>query len=279
VIVFPNCKINLGLHILQKRSDGYHNIETVFYPIPLTDILEITEYKGFEKTPTIPFTRSGFVIDGDVSNNLCIKAYKLLKRDFPKLPHVQIHLHKSVPTGAGLGAGSSDATFTLKLLNEKFSLGISDKELKGYALELGSDCPFFIINKPCFAKGRGEILEPIDIDLSGYKIVVANPGIHINTGRAFLNIEASTPVRSLKEILTDPIERWKDYLQNDFEQWVFKQHSAVVELKDQLYAAGAVYASMSGSGSTVFGIFKKEKVLQLSFPDNYFVKELNSQLQ
>lgn len=275
MIVFPNCKINLGLHILQKRSDGYHNIETVFYPIPLTDILEITEYKSSQKTPSIPFSRSGFVIDGDISNNLCIKAYKLLKRDFPKLPHVQMHLHKSVPTGAGLGAGSSDATFTLKLLNEKFSLGISEKELKGYALELGSDCPFFVINKPCFAKGRGEELEPIDLDLSAYKIVVVNPGIHINTGRAFLNIASSTPSRSLKEILTEPIERWKDHLQNDFEHWVFKQHSAVVELKDQLYSAGAIYASMSGSGSTVFGIFRKETVLQLSFPGNYFAKELN----
>jgi 4-diphosphocytidyl-2-C-methyl-D-erythritol kinase len=275
VIVFPNCKINLGLHILHKRSDGYHDIETVFYPIPLTDILEITEYKSLQKTPSIPITRSGYVIDGDVSNNLCVKAYKLLKRDFPNLPHVQIHLHKSVPTGAGLGAGSADATFTLKLLNEKFSLGISDKEIKGYALELGSDCPFFVINKPCIATGRGEILQPIDIDLSAYKIIVVNPGIHINTGRAFLNVRTSVPARSIKEILTAPIERWKDELFNDFESWVFKQHPPVVELKDDLYAAGALYASMSGSGSTVYGIFKKETELHLSFPDNYFFKELN----
>lgn len=276
MIVFPNCKINLGLRILEKRNDGYHNIETVFYPIALSDILEVTEYIDSHKTATIPFTRSGFFIDGDLGNNLCIKAYKLLKRDFPKLPYVQMHLHKSVPTGAGLGAGSSDAAFTLKLLNEKFSLGLSDKELMAYALELGSDCPFFILNKPCYATGRGEILEPIELDLSAYKFVLVNPGIHINTGRAFLKVSSSKPDKRIPQILEMPVERWKDHLLNDFEKIAFQEFSEIVDIKDQLYVAGALYASMSGSGSTLYGIFKKETEISLSFPSHYFVKELDS---
>ncbi len=275
MIVFPNCKINLGLRILEKRSDGYHNLETVFYPIRLTDILEINTYKDAARTSSIPFSRSGFVIDGDISNNLCIKAYKLLKRDFPSLPHVQMHLHKSVPTGAGLGAGSADAAFTLKLLNSKYALGLSDTDLMEYALELGSDCPFFIVNKPCYATGRGEILEPIDLDLSDYLIVVVNPGIHINTGRAFLDVRSGRPDQTIKEILKSPITRWKDNLMNDFEKSVFRQHPEIVEIKDQLYIAGAMYASMSGSGSTLFGIFRKDARPELNFPSSYFVKELN----
>jgi 4-diphosphocytidyl-2-C-methyl-D-erythritol kinase len=274
VIVFPNCKINLGLHILEKRLDGYHNLETVFYPLALTDILEIIEYKAATKTTSIPFGRSGFIIDGDISNNLCIKAYKLLKRDFQKLPHVQMHLHKSVPTGAGLGAGSADAAFTLKLLNEKFSLGLTENDLMSYALELGSDCPFFIINKPCYATGRGEILESIELDLSNYKIVLVNPGIPINTGRAFMNVVSGKPEQKIPDILKLPVERWKDHLLNDFEKTVFREYSEIVDIKDQLYVAGAIYASMSGTGSTLFGIFPKEKSLQLKFPPNYFVREL-----
>ena len=278
MIVFPNCKINLGLRILEKRSDGYHNIETVFYPIALTDVLEVTEYNDSKKSTSIPLSRSGFLIEGDNGNNLCIKAYKLLKRDFPQLPHVQMHLHKSVPTGAGLGAGSADAAFTLKLLNDKFSLGLTDHDLMSYALELGSDCPFFILNMPCYATGRGELLEPIQLDLSNYKIVIANPGIHINTGRAFMNVRSSSPSKTIKDILEKPIERWKDELMNDFEKSVFSEHTDIVEIKDQLYAAGALYASMSGSGSTVFGIFRNDKPLHLSFPSHYFTKELCGKL-
>ncbi len=274
MIVFPNCKINLGLRILQKRSDGYHDLETAFYPIGLSDILEIIEYKEVVRTASIPFSRSGFMIDGDTSNNLCIKAYKLLKRDFPKLPLIQMHLHKSVPTGAGLGAGSSDAAFTLRLLNDKFALGISEKKLMEYALELGSDCPFFILNRPCYATSRGEILEPIDLDLSAYNLIIVNPGIHINTGRAFLDVGTSSPETTIKEILKLPIERWKDQLLNDFENKVFKDQPDIVDVKDKLYAAGALFASMSGSGSTVYGIFDKDKTPQLKFPENYFVKTL-----
>ncbi len=207
MIVFPNCKINLGLRVLRKRSDGYHDLETIFYPIPLTDVLEITEYKDNVRSQTIPISVTGISLEGDSSNNLCIKAYKLLKRDFPSLPHVQMHLHKIIPAGAGLGGGSSDGAFALRLLNRKFHLGLKEKELLEYAEQLGSDCPFFIINKPCYATGRGEALEPVSLDLSAYKMVIVNPGIHINTGRAFLSIKPDIPDRPIKEIILAPIER------------------------------------------------------------------------
>ncbi len=276
MIVFPNCKINLGLNILHKRSDGYHNIETIFYPIPFTDVLEINEYKEPERSSFIPFTISGLAIQGDSSTNLCMKAYKMLKVDFPKIPHIQMHLHKAIPAGAGLGGGSADAAFALKLLNTIFGLGLSQKQLLEYAGELGSDCPFFIINTPCFAEGRGEYLQEVNIDLSAYKFVIVNPGIHIDTGRAFLNISPHIPEMRLPEIITSPVEKWKDLLVNDFEKLIFKQHREIVDIKDSLYVAGATYASMSGSGSTVYGIFPKEKKIELSFPPHYFVKELHS---
>lgn len=274
MIVFPNSKINLGLRILRKRNDGYHDLETVFYPIPLTDVLEITRHNAYHKTYSIPFSKSGLVLDGDPSDNLCIKAYKMLKKDFPRISHVQMHLHKAVPTGAGLGGGSADAAFTLTLLNKEFNLGLSSETLIKYGLKLGSDCPFFIINKPCFATGRGENLNPIELDLSGYKIVVVNPGIHINTGRAFLHIKPAETNISIREIIQRPIERWKDELVNDFEKWVFSQYREIVDIKDKLYVAGAVFASMSGSGSTVYGIFPKDVSPGISFPENYFVREL-----
>ncbi|HEX2628193.1 MAG TPA: 4-(cytidine 5'-diphospho)-2-C-methyl-D-erythritol kinase [Chitinophagaceae bacterium] len=274
MIIFPNSKINLGLRILRKRNDGYHDLETVFYPIPLTDTLEITRYNVYMKNFSIPFTKSGFVIDGDPSDNLCIKAYKMLRKDFPQVSNIQMHLHKAVPAGAGLGGGSADAAFTLILLNKEFKLGLSTDQLTQYALKLGSDCPFFIINKPCYATGRGEMLQPLELDLSAYKIVVVNPGIHINTGRAFLHIKPGVPEKSIKEIISRPIERWKDELFNDFEKWVFAEYREIVDIKDQLYVMGAVFASMSGSGSTVYGIFPKDLYLKLPFPEHYFTKEL-----
>jgi 4-diphosphocytidyl-2-C-methyl-D-erythritol kinase len=183
-------------------------------------------------------------------------------------------LHKIIPSGAGLGGGSSDASFTLKLLNELFQLSLSREQLIKYASELGSDCPFFIINKPCYAQGRGEILEEISIDLSAYKFLIVNPGIHIDTGRAFLNMKPSIPEQTLPEIIQNPIDRWKDVLGNDFEAVIFPQHREIVEIKDQLYFHGAIYASMSGSGSTVFGIFPKDQAVSINFPAHYFVKEM-----
>ena len=174
MIVFPNSKINLGLRILRQRSDGHHDLETIFYPVALTDILEITTYREYERTSAIPFTTSGLPIETEIINNLCTKAYKLLKKEFPELPHVQMHLHKVIPSGAGLGGGSADSAFTLKLLNEKFDLGLSELQLMNYAIQLGSDCAFFIIDKPCYATGRGELLERIDLDLSPFKFIVVN---------------------------------------------------------------------------------------------------------
>ena len=276
MIVFPNCKINLGLNILRKRSDGYHDLETIFYPLPFTDVLEIIECKQLERGAPIPFTASGLTIHGDPASNICVKAYRLLKKKFPALPFVQMHLHKIIPSGAGLGGGSADGAFALQLLNNKFGLTLSLQQLISYAAELGSDCPFFIINKPCFASGTGELLEEIVLDLSAYKLVIVNPGIHIDTGRAFLEMIPALPKTSVTEIIRRPVERWKDELTNDFEKPIFQKYREIADIKDELYRNGAVYASMSGSGSTVYGLFPKEQSLQLSFPASYFIKELIS---
>jgi len=267
MVFFPNSKINLGLNIVNKRNDGYHDIETVFFPIPLKDALEIIE----KEEPG--FSTSGFPIEGEQGNNLCLKAYELLKKDFPGLPAVQIHLHKAIPIGAGLGGGSADGAITLKLFNKKFGLTLSEKQLMEYSLQLGSDCPFFILNTPCFAVGRGERLEPIEIELSSYKIFIVHPGIYISTAWAFSTIKPSVPAKSIKEIFTQPIETWKEELKNDFEKPVFTQYPEIKKIKDQLYSAGAVYASMSGSGSAVYGIFEKDTTVSIPFPRNYFVKE------
>jgi len=275
MVVFPNCKINLGLHVLEKRSDGYHNLETILYPIQLRDALELIQ----KESQSVDFSMSGSPVDGMPDDNLCIKAYRLLKKDFRELPSVQMHLHKAIPMGAGLGGGSADGAFILKLLNKKFSFGLSEKQLTDYALQLGSDCPFFIINKPCYASGRGEILETINLDLSAYKFWIVHPDIHISTAWAFENIKPLFPAKSIKEIIQQSIESWKEKLINDFEEPVFRQYPQIKMIKDQLYNAGAVYASMSGSGSAVYGIFRKEKYIKLSFPSNYFIKELYSQLQ
>jgi 4-diphosphocytidyl-2-C-methyl-D-erythritol kinase len=274
VIVFPNCKINLGLNILRKRNDGYHDLETIFYPIPLYDVLEIISVPG--EDPSLSFTTSGSTIEGNSDTNICVKAYQLIKRNHPALPPAKIHLHKAIPTGAGLGGGSADAAFTLKILNEKFGIQLTTDQLIGYALQLGSDCPFFIINKPAFAEGRGEIMEPIAVDLSAYKFMIVNPGIHINTAKAFSGINPALPAKSLKEIIQQPIATWKNELVNDFERSVFIQYPEIKAIKNKLYENGAVYASMSGSGSTVYGIFKKDAITNLQFPFHYFLKELDS---
>lgn len=271
MLSFPNCKINLGLHILGKRDDGFHNLETVFYPVPFKDALEL-----IPSTNTgIEFTATGLAVDGNAADNLCVKAYHLLKKDFPEIPTIKIHLHKAIPLGAGLGGGSADAAFMLKLLNEKFKLNLSTDQLINYALQLGSDCPFFIINKPCLATGRGEMLEEIAVDLSAYKIVLINPGIHINTGWAFSNITPAQPARSIKEIIHQPVNTWKDELKNDFESAVFTAHPAIKEIKEALYTQGAVYAAMSGSGSTVFGIFEPNTGPVTLKDSNYFIKIIN----
>jgi len=273
VIVFPNCKINLGLRILRKRNDGYHDLETLLYPLPLFDVLEII--RSPENSSTLSFSSSGSLVDENNDNNLCVKAYHLIKKNHTKLPASRIHLHKAIPIGAGLGGGSADAAFTLKLLNEKFGLQLTPGQLIHYALQLGSDCPFFIINKPAFAEGRGEILEPVSLDLSTYKFIIVNPGIHINTANAFSAINLALPTKSLKEIVQQPINSWKNELVNDFEKTVFHQYPEIGLIKNKLYDKGAVYASMSGSGSTVYGIFKKDAVADHHFPPHYLLRELN----
>ena len=276
MIVFPNCKINLGLRITGKRADGYHNIETIFYPVPLNDALEIIPSEDTELSDSAVFTQTGTLVDGDEKDNLCIKAYHLLKKDFPQLPSVNIHLHKAIPMGAGLGGGSADAAFTLQLLNDQFSLQLSTAQLLSYALLLGSDCPFFILNKPCFAFGRGEIMEPITVALAGYHLLLVNPGIHVNTGWAFsqLNLSNNKATPSLQSIIATPLASWKDELINDFEQPVFQQYPAIASIKDQLYQQGALYAAMSGSGSTVYGLFDKKSNIVFHFPENYLVRQI-----
>ena len=273
MISFPNCKINLGLNIIRKRADGYHDLETVFYPIPINDAIEIIAAEKSIAKDEIRFSSSGLTIDGDTENNLCIKAYKLLKKDFPELPCIKMHLHKAIPMGAGLGGGSADAAFVLMLLNNKFSLNLSTYQLINYAQQLGSDCPFFIINKPCFATGRGEVLEEINPDLSKYKLVIVNPGIHINTSWAFAQIQPAASTRPIKEIVLRSVEQWKDELKNDFEESVLQHYPELKDLKNTLYQSGALYTSMSGSGSSFYGIFKIESMVETKrFPSNYLVR-------
>ena len=273
MIVFPNCKINLGLNIPRKREDGFHDIETVFYPVQFTDALEVIT--NTQSDSPVEFTQTGLKVDSNTDDNLCIKVYRLLKKDFPQLPAVKIHLHKVIPMGAGLGGGSADAAFMLKLLNTKFNLNLSTPQLIQYSLQLGSDCPFFIMNKPCYATGRGEVLEELIINLSAYKIVLINPGIHINTGWAFSQITPTPSKRSVKEIIQQPIETWKAELVNDFETPVFSAHPEIKEIKEVLYEQGTVYAAMSGSGSTVFGIFNSPIPVSLFSDRNYLVKTIN----
>ena len=249
MIVYPNAKINLGLNVLSKREDGYHDISSVFYPVKeCVDILEIIKSERFE------FTRSGIEIsDGE---NLCEKAWKLLDTDFG-IGNVKIHLHKQIPIGAGLGGGSADASFTLKYLTELFDLNLNNKELEKYALRLGADCPFFIDNTPKLVEGIGEKMTSIDLDLSNYEIRLVNPDIHISTKEAYSGIVPKTPVLSVEKIIELPIIEWKGKLKNDFEESIFEKHLQLEGIKDELYKQGSIYSSMSGSGSIVFGIFEK----------------------
>jgi 4-diphosphocytidyl-2-C-methyl-D-erythritol kinase len=251
MIQFPNCKINLGLSILAKRADGYHELETVFYPISVSDALEILP------SDKLTLTQTGITVPGDPSQNLCLKAYHILKQDFPQLPAVQIHLHKNIPMGAGLGGGSSDGTSALLILNQQFSLGLNDGQLMHYASILGSDCPFFVYNKACHATGRGEVLTPIALDLSNYQFLLVHPGKHISTAWAFQQLNPHTKSESIQSIIQKPMTEWKDLLINDFEAPVFKAEPTLSNIKAQLYQLGAIYASMSGSGSSLFGIFPK----------------------
>jgi 4-diphosphocytidyl-2-C-methyl-D-erythritol kinase len=275
MILFPNAKINLGLNITRKREDGYHDLETVFYPLQIRDAIEVIEVNNAgNETEPFRFSHSGNEIQGTSENNLCYKAWHLLKRDFPGIPPIAFHLHKAIPMGAGMGGGSADASFTLMLLNKKFNLGINEAQLIDYALALGSDCPFFILNKPVLAKGRGEIMESLHLSLKGYYICIVFPHIHISTPWAFKQIKPAVPDMHLDEIITQPLHTWKALMKNDFESAVFTAYPEIGSIKKQLYDAGAQYASLSGSGSTVFGIFEKEDFPLGGFPEHYFVKKI-----
>ena len=247
MILFPNAKINLGLNIVKKLENGYHNIESIIYPIKWCDILEIIPSKKFS------FSSSGIIVPGQ--NNLCIDAYNLLKNDFD-IPPVKIHLHKLIPIGAGLGGGSSDAIFTIKGLNSLFNLKLSNKKLFSYSSKLGADCSFFIENKACFASGIGDKIEFVSLDLSKYYIQIIYPNINISTKEAYSLISPITPKTNLKELVKKPINQWE--IINDFEDPIFKVYPKLNEIKHYMYDQGALFVSMSGSGSSIFGIFNKK---------------------
>ena len=255
MILFPNPKINIGLNVISRRTDGYHNIDTVFYPVmSMTDILEIVPAKGDYTT----LTTSGNPVDCPAEKNLVMKAYRLLD-DIHHLPSVDIYLHKVIPDGAGLGGGSSDAAFTLKALNEMFSLGYDDDSLASLAASLGADCSFFIYNRPMFATGIGTTLSPIDIDISEYEIRIEKPDVSVSTKEAYAGITPQQPAKSLASLFAAnlPVNEWKDMIFNDFETSIFTKHPEIKAVKERFYAEGAIYASMSGSGSAVYGIFHK----------------------
>lgn len=276
MVLFPNCKINLGLHVLSKRPDGYHNIETVFYPLGWHDAIEVIMQPNgatpVSEVSPIKFTHTGLPVPGRPDENICLKAYHLLKKDFPKLPPVFFHLHKTIPTGAGLGGGSSDGAATLLLLNNKFKLQLSTQKLMEYALELGSDCPFFINNVPVYATGRGEKTEPVSLDLSGYSLLIIYPGIHIQTAWAFSRVVPGENRPALKKRIQQPVETWANTLRNDFELPVFQKYPQIENLKETLYKNGALYASLSGSGSAVYGIFPKNQAPRLKWDNGHVCK-------
>ena len=262
MILFPSAKINLGLNVLFKRDDGYHELDTCMISIPLYDAFEILPAKEFS------FQQTGLVIPGNTDDNLCVRAYKLMVNNFNVSP-VYIHLRKEIPMGAGLGGGSADASFVLKGIKELYQINCSDSELEKIATELGSDCPFFIKNEAQIAKGRGEVLSPCNVDLTGYFIKIINPEIHIGTKEAYAGIVFGNNDLSVKEMVENPIETWCDHLKNDFETSVFSLYPELAAIKSKLYSEGAIYAAMSGSGSTLFGIYREEPTKSFSANSNY----------
>lgn len=267
MVLYPNAKINIGLSVIEKRNDGFHELESILFPISLFDILEITKSSDFE------FLQTGLEVHGKVEDNLCVKAFRLIEQNY-KIGKVRIHLRKQIPMGAGLGGGSADATFVLKGLNELFELNLSNARLKELAALLGSDCAFFVENVSQLAKGRGELLSDFPLDLNGKCIKIINPGIHISTKEAFTNVAMSKLKNQLTSVSEKNIAKWKDFVFNDFETHLFESYPILSEIKDQLYLEGAIFASMSGSGSTLFGIYNTmpslsqgnypiEKIIQL----------------
>jgi len=265
MIAFANAKINLGLYVIERRSDGFHNLESIFLPISLCDVVEAVK----SDVAGISFSTQGRSIDGDVESNLCVKAYRLLSRDF-QLSGVEATMLKNVPIGAGLGGGSSDGAHMLKILNSLFELSLSSQQLRDYAAQLGSDCPFFIDNTPCFVHGRGELLDPIDLPLKGTHVVIIHPGIHVGTADAYRGIQPTPASFDLRDIHELPRDKWQGVVTNDFEKVVFGIHPEIAAIKKVLLDHGAWYCSMSGSGSAVFAFFDEPIELKVMNP-SYFV--------
>ena len=263
MVVFPNAKINIGLFVTERRKDGFHNLETVFYPIGLSDILEISRTEG--NAGEYSFSNTGIDVACEAEKNLIVKAYRLLVADF-HLPAIQIHLHKMIPFGAGLGGGSSDAAFMLKALNEYFDLSLSEAVLIEYATRLGSDCAFFICNRPAYASGKGEVLENIELSLTDYQFVLVKPSVGVSTPEAYAGMIPQPARFDLHTLHNLPVEEWKDWVSNDFEKSVFHKYPQIADLKRLLYARGAIYASMTGSGSAVYGLFKKDQKIDIMYP-------------
>lgn len=271
MITFPIAKINLGLNVVEKRLDRYHNLQTVFYPVPIMDALEIAPMsEGFPSDVDCDLKVTNIHIEGDEQRNLVVRAYQLLKKDFPSLPRIHTHLWKGIPTQAGMGGGSSDCAYMIRLLNETFDLQLTNEHMQQYAAQLGADCAFFIESVPCYAEGIGEQLEPISLDLSGWYIGVVRPDIPVPTKEAFSRIHPHYPSLNCREVVMQPVETWRDNLINDFEESVFALHPEIGAVKEQLYKMGATYAAMSGSGSALFGLFKEEPDgLRQAFPDMF----------
>ncbi len=276
MIIFPIAKINLGLNVVEKRPDGYHNLQTVFYPIPLKDALEIQMMDdAFPSNYDCDLKVTNIAIDGDEQRNLVVKAYQLLKKDFPYLPRIHTHLWKGIPTQAGMGGGSSDGAYMLVLLNKLFQLQLSDEQLIQYAAKLGADCAFFILSRPCYAEGIGEKMRPINLSLKGYYISVVRPEIPVPTKEAFSRIHPHYPAQNCYESVMQPIETWRKKLVNDFEESVFALYPEIETIKQQLYDMGAIYAAMSGSGSALFGLFReKPDSLGQTFPNMFTFSSL-----
>jgi 4-diphosphocytidyl-2-C-methyl-D-erythritol kinase len=262
--VFPIAKINLGLNVVERRPDGYHNLETIFYPVPLMDALEILPMgEDFPSDVDCDLKVTNIPVEGDEQKNLVVRAYQLLKQDFPTLPRLHAHLWKGIPTQAGMGGGSSDCAYMIRLLNEAFELQLSKEQMIGYAAKLGADCAFFILSEPCYAEGIGEVLQPVSLDLSGYFIGVVRPDIPVPTKEAFSRIHPHHPAVCCRDVIKHPVETWRDMLINDFEESVFALHPEIGAVKTKLYDMGATYAAMSGSGSALFGLFKEDPAEEL----------------
>lgn len=258
MITKPIAKINLGLNVVEKRSDGYHNLQTVFFPVSIEDALEVLPMdSAFPSVVDCDLKVTNICIDGDEQRNLVVRAYNLLKADFPEMPRVHAHLYKGIPTQAGMGGGSSDCGFMITLLNQMFGLGLTDQQMIDYAARLGADCAFFILNKPCYAEGIGEKLEPINLSLSGWYLSLVRPDIPVSTREAFSLIKPHYPELNCRDVVQLPVEQWRGKLTNDFEESVFAVHPKLGAVKERLYELGATYAAMSGSGSTLFALSRQ----------------------